>query len=244
MLSAIKKISPLLLMVGMALSPMVARAQACADATKLPGVANNCRTAPQANELDASQSTYWFDKNATINGACNTTVSCMLQKGTTLCASVAKLDGLSGSFACANASTDCNGSPLSQTNSLVGAAVCPGTQVCCILKTGASAAVPSGSAGGAAAGSVNLPDPLGGVSLPVLIGNVIRTFAGIAGAVALLMFVYGGIMWIISGGEEKKVAGAQKILKNASIGLVLIFGAYFFVATIIGGILSNPAAGN
>lgn len=85
-----------------------------------------------------------------------------------------------------------------------------------------------------------LPDPLSGLNFPKLLGNVIRAFSGIAGAIALLMFVYGGVMWILSGGSQEKVKGAQKILVNASIGLVLIFGAYTFVSSIVNLIIAPP----
>lgn len=109
---------------------------------------------------------------------------------------------------------------------------------CCIPKP---AAAPSAGTGGSpqAGTTVSLPDPLGGVSLPQFIGGAIRIFTGVAGAIALIMFVYGGIMWILSEGEDKKVADSKKILMNASIGLVLIFGAYFFTSSIVAAILTQ-----
>lgn len=136
---------------------------------------------------------------------------------------------------CVKTEDDCAESPINNGTSL-----CENDQFCCVKKSTATATPSTGSSGG----SVTLPDPLGGVTLPVLVGNIIRSFAGVAGAIALLMFVYGGVMWIISGGDKGKVAKAQSILKNATIGLVLIFGAYFFVAAIIGGILTAPASGS
>jgi hypothetical protein len=109
--------------------------------------------------------------------------------------------------------------------------------LCCIPKPDAAS---SGAGGTPSAGvTVSLPDPLGGVSLPQGLGGAIRVFTGIAGAIALVMFVYGGIMWIISQGEEKKVEDAKKILTNAAIGLVLIFGAYFFTSSIVAAILTQ-----
>jgi hypothetical protein len=87
---------------------------------------------------------------------------------------------------------------------------------------------------------VTLPDPLGGLTIPELIGRIIRSFMGVAGAVALLMFVWGGVKWIISAGNEGEVKDAQKILYNASMGLIFIFGAYFFTAAVISGFLTPP----
>jgi amino acid transporter len=89
--------------------------------------------------------------------------------------------------------------------------------------------------------SVTLPDPLGGITIPEMVGRIIRSFTGVAGAIALLMFVWGGVKWIISGGKEGEVKEAQQILRNATIGLILIFGAYFFTSAVIQGLLTNPA---
>lgn len=116
---------------------------------------------------------------------------------------------------------------------------CPGGSA-----TGAGGAAAGGSPAPYPAGppsqAVSLPDPLGGMSIPQVAGGLIKTFTGIAGAIALLMFVYGGIMYILSGGDGEKVKGAVTILRNSAIGLVLIFGAYFFTAAIVSGILANP----
>jgi len=84
-----------------------------------------------------------------------------------------------------------------------------------------------------------LYDPLGGVNIPTLIGNVVRTFTGIAGSLALLMFVYGGVMYILSGGEKASVEKSKTILFNASIGIVLIFLAYLLTSTIINAMLAT-----
>lgn len=46
---------------------------------------------------------------------------------------------------------------------------------------------------------------------------------------ALLMFVVGGVMWMTAEGSDR-VGMAQTILKNASIGLVLIFLSYSLVS--------------
>jgi hypothetical protein len=99
----------------------------------------------------------------------------------------------------------------------------------------------SGAVATAKTGSpTTLPDPLQGVNIPKLIGNIVRTFSGIAGAVALAMFVWGGVKYIISGGDPSKVKAARGILINASWGIILIFGAYTFVDAIIDAILAPP----
>lgn len=95
-----------------------------------------------------------------------------------------------------------------------------------------SAAVPSTPAAPAtpaspAAGPIALYNPLGAeTDIPAFIARGIRGVLGVIGAIALLMFVYGGIIWMTAGGEAKNVEGAKHIIKNAVIGLLLIFFAY------------------
>lgn len=74
-----------------------------------------------------------------------------------------------------------------------------------------------------------LTNPLGTTSISELIARLIRAITGIAGSMALLMFVVGGVMWMTAEGSDR-VGTAQTILKNASIGLVLIFLAYSLVS--------------
>lgn len=84
-------------------------------------------------------------------------------------------------------------------------------------------------------GSVNLPDPLGGASgtshktVPGLIGQVISAVLGIVGSLALLMFIYGGFMWMLSGGNDKMVTKGKDTLIWATLGLVLIFLSYVLI---------------
>jgi hypothetical protein len=69
--------------------------------------------------------------------------------------------------------------------------------------------------------------------------------------VALIFFfilIIGGIKWITSGGDEKKVAAARSEITNALIGLVIVFAAWaimkligtVFGITLIGGDLTIP----
>lgn len=67
------------------------------------------------------------------------------------------------------------------------------------------------------------------MTLASLIGRGIRAVIGVVGAIALLMFIYGGIMWMASGGSEERISTAKNILKNATIGLLLIFFSYTII---------------
>lgn len=85
--------------------------------------------------------------------------------------------------------------------------------------------------------STRLFNPLGGTtSIPALIGNVISALLTIAGALALLMFIWGGLQMVISQGDPGKITKGKDTLKYAVIGLVIIFSAYAMVDAVINAI--------
>lgn len=63
--------------------------------------------------------------------------------------------------------------------------------------------------------------------------NIAYLILGLIGTLALLMFVYGGIMFLISSGNQEKVTKAKSILVNAVIGIVIVFSAWLIVNFII-----------
>ncbi len=82
--------------------------------------------------------------------------------------------------------------------------------------------------------SATLYNPLGDVnSIQALIGKIISAVLGIVGSLALLMFVYGGIVWMTAGGAEKRVEEGKGIIRNSVIGLVIIFLSYTLVNVLI-----------
>lgn len=86
----------------------------------------------------------------------------------------------------------------------------------------------------APASTVTLTNPLGSVSTPqALIGRVINSILGIVGSLALLMFVYGGLIWMTSSGNQDKVKKGRDTLVWAAIGLVIIFSAYALTRVLI-----------
>jgi len=83
------------------------------------------------------------------------------------------------------------------------------------------------------AAAVTLVDPLGGASIPGIIGRVISAALGLSGSAALLMFVYGGFLWLTSGGDKTRIDKGKKTLTWAIIGIVVIFAAYIIVDNLI-----------
>jgi len=57
----------------------------------------------------------------------------------------------------------------------------------------------------------------------VTVAKIIRAFIGILGLVALVIILYGGFLWMTSGGDEEKIGKGKKVLTNGAIGLAIIF---------------------
>lgn len=57
---------------------------------------------------------------------------------------------------------------------------------------------------------------------------------------AILMFMWAGFRYALSGGSETHIGAAKTILKNTVIGLLIVFGAYFIVDLAIGVLTSSP----
>ena len=75
-------------------------------------------------------------------------------------------------------------------------------------------------------------------NIPGAIGVLIGSIFGIVGALALGMFVYGGLMWMLSGGSQEKVKKGRDILVWATVGIIVIFSSYIilnFILTALGG---------
>lgn len=98
---------------------------------------------------------------------------------------------------------------------------------------GTAAVSPAAPGGGAAAApsvpSITIPNFLGITDPNDLIARIIKIIIGLSGTLALIMFIYGGITFMISGGQQKQIkAGANAMIYSAG-GLILIFASYIIV---------------
>ncbi len=69
--------------------------------------------------------------------------------------------------------------------------------------------------------------------------NISVAILGVCGSLALLIFFYGGVVWITAMGEAKKIALGKEIITKAVIGLAIIFGSYAFINFLIAGLAGN-----
>lgn len=63
-------------------------------------------------------------------------------------------------------------------------------------------------------------------AIPNLVIRIIKLFLSFLGLIAIVVVLYAGFRWMTAGGNSEQVMGAKKTLRNAMIGLVLIFMAY------------------
>jgi len=60
-----------------------------------------------------------------------------------------------------------------------------------------------------------------------------RWILGIVGSLALLMFVYGGFMFLISSGSSDKISKAKAIIVAAMVGLIIVFSSYLIIQFVL-----------
>ncbi|WKZ32807.1 MAG: hypothetical protein QY316_13010 [Thermodesulfobacteriota bacterium] len=99
-------------------------------------------------------------------------------------------------------------------------------------------AVGAGTDNDCPSGSVCLDNPLNTDSPQKLIGVIIRGALGVVGSISLAIFVYGGFIWMLSGGNTEMVQRGKLTFFYATIGLIIIFSAYaitkFVMADLLG----------
>ncbi|MEX1061874.1 MAG: hypothetical protein WEC39_02095 [Patescibacteria group bacterium] len=71
-----------------------------------------------------------------------------------------------------------------------------------------------------------------------IVGKVINLLLGVIGAVAVALVAYGGIMYMVSGGDEKQLGTAKATITYAILGLLIVLGSIFIVNNILVGITS------
>lgn len=87
---------------------------------------------------------------------------------------------------------------------------------------------------------VVLTNPLGTSDVRIIAANLIQGALGLSGTVALIMFIYGGIVWMTSAGNPEAITKGKKTLVWAILGIIVIMSAFVIVRTVFEAIL-NPA---
>jgi len=91
--------------------------------------------------------------------------------------------------------------------------------------------------GSSSDGTKTLCDPLGNQNntnnIQTLIGTIIKAVLGVVGSLALVMFIYGGLLWMTAAGNTERVEKGKKTIVWAVLGLVVIFTSYALVKFIL-----------
>jgi hypothetical protein len=63
-----------------------------------------------------------------------------------------------------------------------------------------------------------------------IVANVISVVLGLLGILFVVLMIFSGYQWMMAGGNEETVKTAQKRIKNAVIGLIIVVMAYAITA--------------
>jgi hypothetical protein len=97
-----------------------------------------------------------------------------------------------------------------------------------------------GSAGGSvlneAAGAAGYNTAVDDTALARTVGMVARGFISLVGIIFLCYTIYGGFLWMTAAGNDEKISKAKNILRDGTIGIILILAAgaiYALIATVM-----------
>ncbi len=100
------------------------------------------------------------------------------------------------------------------------------------MTTAPAPPLPGGPGGETVTFDFSIPNPLKSENLLDLIQAVGGFIFSLAIPVAVIMIVYAGVLFLISRGDQTKVARAREILKYAIIGLAIVLIGSGFVSLI------------
>lgn len=72
-----------------------------------------------------------------------------------------------------------------------------------------------------------------GLQLETALPNVINIMLFVAFVAALVFLIYGGIRWILSGGDKEGTAKAKGTVTSALIGLAIVLGSWLLLNVVL-----------
>lgn len=85
-----------------------------------------------------------------------------------------------------------------------------------------------------------LTNPLGaGTTVYSLTGRIISVVLGLVGTIALVMFIYGGVIWMTSAGSSDKIKKGREAIIWSVIGMAVIFASYGLTKFLLDNITKN-----
>ncbi|MEK7584472.1 MAG: hypothetical protein AAB490_04450 [Patescibacteria group bacterium] len=83
------------------------------------------------------------------------------------------------------------------------------------------------------AGWTLAPGNCGVEHIMILANNLIRWMVGVSGAIALAMYVMGGMWMIFSGGSSARIERGKDILIGTSVALIFILGSWLIISFVL-----------
>ncbi|OGZ66985.1 MAG: hypothetical protein A3D35_01820 [Candidatus Staskawiczbacteria bacterium RIFCSPHIGHO2_02_FULL_34_9] len=84
-----------------------------------------------------------------------------------------------------------------------------------------------------ASAQIQLPNPLGNVNdFATLLNNIANYVTGIIGLLAIIMFLWAGILFLTSAGNEQRITSAKKAVFYAIIGLAIALSGAGLIALV------------
>ncbi len=75
-----------------------------------------------------------------------------------------------------------------------------------------------------------------------LLLTIINYFLGFLGVLAVLMVIYGGVLYITASGDPQKAGKGQKIIMYAVIGIIIILLSFALINTVLGAALGGTSS--
>ncbi len=88
------------------------------------------------------------------------------------------------------------------------------------------------AAGASGTPSTNIENPLETDDFTQLLGNFLEWLLGIVGSIALLMLIYGGVVYMSSNGDPQKAETGKRIVMWTLGGLMIVLLSYSILSTV------------
>lgn len=79
---------------------------------------------------------------------------------------------------------------------------------------------------------INITNPITTSDFSVLLANFLKWILSVAGSLALLMLITGGVFYVTSSGNDQRVETSKKMITWTLLGLILILASYSIIVVI------------
>lgn len=107
---------------------------------------------------------------------------------------------------------------------------------CSALEQEITGGVPQGQAAGISEAFLKAEakklNKLNFTSVEGIIGRIINTLMAFVGSIALVLYIYAGILWMTAAGTAERIQTSKRVIIWTTFGLVVMFGSYLIVTEV------------